>query len=70
MGSVKAQVASFRCCSLGNSKCFGLKRCGKKPFLPSASEKLSCLPRELTLSSGPLCQQQLEEASSLKPLLQ
>lgn len=40
----------------------------KKPFLPLASEKLSCLPHELTLSSGPLCPQQLEEACMLPGL--
>lgn len=40
----------------------------KEPFLPLASEKLSCLPHELTLSSGPLCPQQLEEACTLPGL--
>lgn len=40
----------------------------KEPFLPWASEKLSCLPHELTLSSGPLCPQQLEEACTLPGL--
>lgn len=68
MGSVKAQMACFRCYSLENSKYFGLKQCGKKPFLPSASEKLSCLPHEFTLSSGPLCPQQLEKDSMLPGL--
>lgn len=65
MESVGAQVASPRCRSLGNSKCFGLKQCGKKTFLLSASGKLSCLPYKLTLSSGPLCPLQLGEAQDV-----